>query len=138
MTRACSWCTRWWTRPRRRSTYQDELKNVEDRLTHLGIDFEIKSYMRGNNPAEDMLEAAEDEGADLIVIGIRRRSPVGKLVMGSNAQTVLLNANCAVLAVEARVGLTRRPGSVDRRGQVAAACPRRRRGRHRRRGRSRR
>ena len=38
-------------------------------------------------------------GADVLVIGVRRRSPVGKLVMGSVAQTILLDADCPVLAV---------------------------------------
>ena len=86
--------------PKEAIAYQDELKNVEERLGHLGLSFRIKEYVRGNSPAEDVLQAAEDEGGDLIVIGIRRRSPVGKLVMGSNAQTILLNANCPVLAVK--------------------------------------
>jgi nucleotide-binding universal stress UspA family protein len=48
-----------------------------------------------------MVEIADEEGADLIVIGLRRRSPVGKLVLGSNAQDILLSANCPVLAVKA-------------------------------------
>jgi multicomponent K+:H+ antiporter subunit A len=51
--------------------------------------------------ARRLHQVAEDEGADLIVIGIRRRSAVGKLVLGSNAQDVLLNASCPVLAVKA-------------------------------------
>jgi len=43
---------------------------------------------------------ANETDADLIVIGLRRRTPVGKLILGSNAQRILLDAPCAVLAVK--------------------------------------
>ena len=52
-------------------------------------------------PSSALLGIARQLGADLIVIGIRRRSPVGKLVLGSVAQDVILGADCAVLAVKA-------------------------------------
>ena len=61
----------------------------------------------GNNrwspqdPAEDLISVADEESADFIVIGLRRRSPVGKLILGSNAQRILLDASCPVLAVKA-------------------------------------
>jgi len=51
--------------------------------------------------AEHMLATARAEHADLIVIGLRRRSPVGKLLLGSGAQRILLDAPCPVLAVKA-------------------------------------
>lgn len=54
--------------------------------------------------ADDIITVAEEVGADLIVIGLRRRSPVGKLILGSNAQRILLDAACAVLAVKAAEG----------------------------------
>ena len=57
--------------------------------------------MRGNEASEELVEAADRVKASLLVIGIRRRSPTGKLITGSQAQRVLLDANCPVLAVKA-------------------------------------
>lgn len=81
-------------------TYRAEFEQLETRLKDEGITYRLVEYARGNSPAEDLLKAAEDEDADLIVIGVRRRSAVGKLVLGSNAQDILLQAKCAVLAVK--------------------------------------
>lgn len=51
--------------------------------------------------SQTLLDLVEQTGADLIVIGLRRRSPVGKLLMGSDAQRILLTAEVPVLAVKA-------------------------------------
>jgi nucleotide-binding universal stress UspA family protein len=61
----------------------------------------VKEFVRGNTPTEDILEVARQAGAEMIVIGVRRRSPVGKMILGSNAQEILLDADCPVLAVKA-------------------------------------
>ena len=53
------------------------------------------------DPAEDLIAVAVEVDADFIVIGLRRRTPVGKLILGSNAQRILLEAPCPVLAVKA-------------------------------------
>ena len=49
--------------------------------------------------AGEIVDLATELDADMIVIGMRRRSPVGKLFLGSAAQDVLLNASVPVLAV---------------------------------------
>jgi nucleotide-binding universal stress UspA family protein len=81
------------------------LADLESRLDTAGVPYVVKGLVRGNSPFEDLIDvAAEAEGGALIVIGLRRRSPVGKLLMGSNAQDILLNADCPVLAVKAERG----------------------------------
>ena len=81
--------------------YADALEDAESRLREEGLAVEVQRLVRGQTPSEDLLDVAKEEDVDLIVIGLRRRSPVGKLVLGSNAQDILLRADCAVLAVKA-------------------------------------
>ncbi len=79
----------------------ESLDAVRARLDEAGVEHEVRQLVRGQDPAEDLIAVAEEVDADLIVIGLRRRTPVGKLIMGSNAQQVLLDAGCPVLAVKA-------------------------------------
>lgn len=89
-------------------TYDDEasartdsdLTGLEAKLADSGLEYDVRQLVRGFEPAEDLIGIAEDAGADLIVIGLRRRTPVGKLILGSNAQRILLDAPCPVLAVK--------------------------------------
>lgn len=83
------------------SESEDDLAEMESRLGEEDVAYRIRGLVRGNSPAEDLLLVADEEDADLIVIGVRRRSAVGKLVLGSNAQDILLGADCPVLAVKA-------------------------------------
>jgi nucleotide-binding universal stress UspA family protein len=78
-----------------------ELQRAQDELTSDGLTVDVRQLVRGNEPAEDLIAVATETDADLIVIGLRRRTPVGKLILGSNAQRILLDAPCAVLAVKA-------------------------------------
>lgn len=54
----------------------------------------------GDDVTEFLLETARSRSARLLVIGLRRRSPVGKLILGSHAQRILLDADCPVIAVK--------------------------------------
>jgi len=79
---------------------EEELTRVHDQLSGEGLGVDVRHLVRGNEPAEDLIAVANEVDADLIVIGLRRRTPVGKLILGSNAQRILLDAPCAVLAVK--------------------------------------
>jgi len=81
--------------------FETELNRIQGELDEVGIEHEVRQLVRGNEPAEDLIAVAEEESADFIVIGLRRRTPVGKLILGSNAQRILLDASCPVLAVKA-------------------------------------
>ena len=72
---------------------------LEQRLAESGVEHELRQTM-GRDVAEEILEAASDVDADAIVIGIRHRTAVGKLLMGSVAQRVILDAACPVIAVK--------------------------------------
>lgn len=80
---------------------QDPLEAVRTKLDDSEIPYDLRQLSRGFEPAEDLLSVAEANDAELLVIGLRRRSPVGKLILGSNAQRILLDAPCPVLAVKA-------------------------------------
>jgi nucleotide-binding universal stress UspA family protein len=75
--------------------------DLRSELEASGVPYEVTEALDALDPAEELLTAAEGRQADFIVIGLRRRSPVGKLLLGSNAQRVLLDAACPVLAVKA-------------------------------------
>ncbi|MDV3223066.1 universal stress protein [Intrasporangium sp.] len=81
--------------------FESELERIKGVLEERGLEHEVRQLVRGNDPAEDLISVAEQENAEFIVIGLRRRSPVGKLILGSNAQRILLDASCPVLAVKA-------------------------------------
>jgi len=80
---------------------ESEMNAVRDRLDESGVPYDIRQLVRGFEPAEDLISIAEANSAELIVIGLRRRTPVGKLILGSNAQRILLDAHCPVMAVKA-------------------------------------
>jgi nucleotide-binding universal stress UspA family protein len=80
---------------------EEDMERIKARLDESGVAYDLRQLVRGFEPAEDLISIAEANDAELIVIGLRRRSPVGKLILGSNAQRILLDAKCPVLAVKA-------------------------------------
>lgn len=81
---------------------EKELDALANRLTADGVRYSIRHVNQDSLHASDeILRAAEDVEADLVVVGLRRRSPVGKALLGSNAQRIIMGATCPVLAVRA-------------------------------------
>ncbi|WP_372594253.1 universal stress protein [Actinotalea sp.] len=78
-----------------------EIARVQTRLEAESVPFTLRQLVRGKDASEEILSLAEDEDVRGIVIGIRHRTPVGKLLLGSNSQRILLEATCPVIAVKA-------------------------------------
>ncbi len=78
-----------------------DIDAIDLELANAGVRHEVRQPTTGRSAAEEILAVADEVGADLVVIGLRRRSPLGKLITGSTAQQVLLDAPCDVLTVKA-------------------------------------
>ena len=78
-----------------------EIELVKSQLVESGVEHEFRQLVRGNEPAEEVVEIADSVGAQLIVIGMRHRTAVGKFLLGSTAQRILMDASCPVLTVKA-------------------------------------
>ena len=77
---------------------------VEAACAELGLsrpELEVRRFENPYEPADHLLEVADEIAAELIVIGLRRRTGVGKLILGGSAQRILLDASCPVMAVKA-------------------------------------
>jgi nucleotide-binding universal stress UspA family protein len=77
----------------------DQLDRVRRDLGELGIESEVRRVEEGSDASDALLEVAAELDASVLVIGLRHRTPVGKLLLGSNAQRILLESGCPVLAV---------------------------------------
>jgi nucleotide-binding universal stress UspA family protein len=78
-----------------------ELDWARSTLTDAGVPFTIRQEVRGREASDEVLDVLDEVSARLCVIGIRRRSAVGKMLLGSNAHRILMDAHCPVLTVKA-------------------------------------
>ena len=78
----------------------DALTSLADELEHAGVETELRQVEGGHDVAEALEEIGTEVDADLIVIGLRRRSAVGKLILGSAASRILLTVKQPVLTVK--------------------------------------
>ena len=76
-----------------------EVEGIRQDVVDAGLEFHLEPPTV-LDPDDAIVRTAQRRGADLIVIGLRHRSAVGTLLFGSNAQNVVLHADCAVLVVK--------------------------------------
>jgi nucleotide-binding universal stress UspA family protein len=76
-----------------------DAQTVRDRLAALPVDAEFVQSM-SQDVADEVLTVAAREEPRILVVGVRRRTPMGKLIMGSVAQRLILDAHCPVVAVK--------------------------------------
>jgi nucleotide-binding universal stress UspA family protein len=82
------------------AAWREQADRLRERLRELDVDGDVEVIPTGSNaPSDAILQRAKESEVELIVIGVRQRSRVGKALMGSTAQDVLLRADCPVLAV---------------------------------------
>jgi len=79
---------------------EKDLDFINGLLTKQNIDCETHLSVRGLEAGEDLVTYAKENKIDHIILGVRRRSKVGKLVFGSTAQYVILEAHCPVVTVK--------------------------------------
>ena len=80
---------------------QADLDWVRATLEEAGVAYSIRQEVRGREAADELLDVLEEVDAELCVIGIRKRTAVGKMLLGSNAHRIIMDAPCPVLTVRA-------------------------------------
>lgn len=76
------------------------LKKAINVIKKDGISCEERLLIRGDEPGEDIVQFAEENNIDEIIMGVVKKSKVDKFLFGSNAQYVILHAPCPVIAVK--------------------------------------
>jgi|GEM_PF-106612 len=77
--------------------YVDALNELRDRVVGTSPGFPVETCLREGSAVEEILRAADDLGADLIVMGSHGRTGLMRLLMGSVAEAVMRRAGCPVL-----------------------------------------
>ncbi|GGM71322.1 universal stress protein [Dactylosporangium sucinum] len=79
----------------------EHFEGIEGLLVESGLQYRVVQEVGRGEPAEEILRVVEEANAVLVVIGLRHRTRVGKFLLGSTAQEILLDAPCPVLSVKA-------------------------------------
>lgn len=79
---------------------EQELEKIRRSFRDEGLECKTEAIVSTISPGEDLVQFTEKKEIDEIIIGVKKRSKVGKLLFGSNAQYIILMAPCPVVAVK--------------------------------------
>ena len=79
---------------------EQELEKIRRSFRDEGIECKAEAIVSPMSPGEDLVQFVNEREIDEIIVGVKRRSKVGKLIFGSNAQYIILMAPCPVVAVK--------------------------------------
>lgn len=85
--------------PRKGDAVEDR-RPLRERLDETGIEYELRVVPRRDDAADDILAVAESGDVDLVVLGMRRRTPIGKMLLGSTSQRVIMESPVPVVCVK--------------------------------------
>ena len=75
------------------------LKWAEEKAKDAGLEVETHLLVRGKDPADDILDFMKEKKPDMVVVGVKKRSPTGKLIFGSVPQKIILNSEVPVVSI---------------------------------------
>jgi len=79
---------------------EDLKREIQNQLNGDITNYQTRVLVSSNSTGQNLVQMAELEKSDEIIIGVRKRSKVGKLLLGSTAQYVILNAPCPVVTIK--------------------------------------
>ena len=79
---------------------EENLEKIKKYFDEKKVPCKTHLLIRGFDPGEDLVKFANEKKVDEIIIGVKSRSKVGKLLFGSTAQVVILQAECPVVSVK--------------------------------------
>ncbi|MGP5260499.1 universal stress protein [Brachybacterium paraconglomeratum] len=85
--------------PRKARGVTDQ-RPLQERLEETGLGFELRTVPKRDDPADDILDAVELDDVDLVILGIRKRTPIGKILLGSTSQRVAIESPVPVVMVK--------------------------------------
>ena len=73
---------------------------IKNKTNHLGISLKTQIISTGESPVKEIVEFANHEKVDLVVVGTRGRSGIKRMLLGSTASGVVTYAHCTVFIIK--------------------------------------